>query len=206
MRAATAAAAIATPLAAIAAAVAALAALPTAPASAAAQPLEGAAATITRSAHVGFENCNAQHITLSVTAPRHAFAPDQPVTVTVRLRNTGSATCGAPLAKHVPEAHHALTVGPCGALPLIVRSTHGRTVYPGPGVVFCPEETGFQLAPHSTAQTTASWSQTAYVGAGTGAGTGTATGTAAKPQPAPPGPYRLTVDGYVTVPVTLISG
>ena len=28
----------------------------------------------------------------------------------------------------------------------------------------------------------------------------------AKPQQAPPGPYRLTVDGVVTVPVTLISG
>jgi hypothetical protein len=191
------AATIAAPLAALAA----LAALPTAPA-AAARPLNSAAATITSSAHVGFENCNAQHITLSVTAPRHAFAPNAPVTVTVRLRNTGSTTCGTPLAKHVPEAHHTLTVGPCGALPLIVRSTHGRTVYPGPAVFFCPEETGFQLAPHSTAQATASWSQTAYVGPGTGTGAG----AAAKPQQAPPGPYRLTVDGVVTVPVTLISG
>jgi hypothetical protein len=188
------------------AALAALAALPTAPASAAAQPSKSAAATITSSAHVGFENCNAQHITLGVTVPRHAFAPNAPVTVTVRLRNAGSTTCGAPLAKHVPEAHHTLTVGPCGALPLIVRSTHGRTVYPGPAVFFCPEETGFQLAPHSTAQATASWSQTAYVGTGTGTDTGTGTGTAAKPQQAPPGPYRLTVDGVVTVPVTLISG
>jgi hypothetical protein len=194
MRAAT--AGIATPLAALAA----LAALPTAPAAAAAQPLKSAAAAITSSAHVGFENCNAQRITLSVTVPRHAFAPNAPVTVTVRLRNTGSTTCGAPLAKHVPAAHHTLTVGPCGALPLIVRSTHGPTVYPGPAVFFCPDETGFRLAPHSTAQATASWSQTAYVSTGTGAG------TAAKPQQAPPGPYRFTVDGVVTVPVTLISG
>ncbi|HEY5386185.1 MAG TPA: hypothetical protein VIJ56_13195 [Acidimicrobiales bacterium] len=199
MRAATA-AAIAAPLAALAA----LAAPPAAPASAASQPLNSAAATITSSAHVGFENCNAQHITLSVIAPRHAFAPNAAVTVTVRLRNTGSTTCGTPLARHVPEAHHTLTVGPCGALPLIVRSTHGRTVYPGPAVFFCPEETGFQLAPHSTAQATASWSQTAYVGTGTGTGAGA--GTAARPQQAPPGPYRLTVDGVVTVPVTLISG
>jgi hypothetical protein len=193
---------IATPLAAIAA-LAALAALPPAlPAAAGARPLQSGAVTITSSAHVGFENCNAQHITLSVTVPRHAFAPNAPVTVTVRLRNTGSTTCGSPLAKHVPEAHHTLTVGPCGALPLIVRSTHGRTVYPGPAVFHCPEETGFQLASHSTAQTTASWSQTAYVVTGTGTGTA----TAAKPQQAPPGPYRLTVDGVVTVPVTLISG
>ena len=192
-------------------AAAALAALPTTPASAA-KPAAKGAATITRSAHVGFENCNAQHVTLSVTAPGHAFAPDEPVTVTVRLRNTGSTTCGAPVAQHVPAAHHALTVGPCGALPLVVRSTHGRTVYPGPGVVFCPEETGFQLAPHSTAQATATWSQTASIatGVGTGTGPGTATGTgagtAAKAQQAPPGLYRLTVDGAVTVPVTLISG
>jgi hypothetical protein len=183
------------------AALAALAALPTAPAApaaAAVQPLESAAATITRSAHVGFENCNAQHVTLSVTVPSHAFAPNEPVTVTVRLRNTGSTTCGTPLAKHVPvpQAHQTLTVGPCGALSLIVRSTHGRTVYPTPAVFHCPEESGFGLAPHSTAQATAGWSQTAYVG----------TGTAAKPQQAPPGPYRLTVDGLVTVPVTLISG
>jgi hypothetical protein len=184
------------------AAIAALAALPTAGATAAApaaQPRKAAAATITRSAHVGFENCNAQHITLSVTVPTHAFAPNQPVTVTVRLRNTGSSTCGTPLAEHVPEAHHALIVGPCGTLTLAVRTTKGPTVYPGPAVLHCPEESGFQLAPHSTAQATASWSQTAYIGTGTGSG------NAAKPQQAPPGPYRITVDGVVTVAVTLTS-
>jgi hypothetical protein len=202
----TAAAAVVAALSTLLAAFAALAALPLAPATpaAAARPLKSAGTTITRSAHVGFENCNAQHVTLSVTIPSHAFAPNEPVTVAVRLRNTGGATCGTPLAKHVPapEAHQALTVGPCGALPLIVRSTHGRTVYPGPAVFFCPEESGFQLAPHSTAKATATWSQTAYVSTGTGRGTG----TAAKPQQAPPGPYRVTVDGVVTAPVTLVSG
>jgi hypothetical protein len=196
-RAATAAmaAAISALAAAALATIAALAALPAAPAWSA-QPSATPEATITRFAHVAFENCNAQHITLSVTAPRHAFAPTQPVTLTVRLSNTGNTTCGGPLAQHVPEAHHALTVGPCGTLALTVRSPHGRTVYPGPVVFHCPEETGFQLAPHTSVQATAEWNEAADVGTAT---------AGAEPQQAPPGTYRLTVDATVTVPVTLTS-
>ena len=72
------------------AAAAAHAALPTAPASAAKEAKPTTRTTITRSAHVAFENCNAQHIMLTVTAPTHAFTPAQPVIVRVRLRNTGS--------------------------------------------------------------------------------------------------------------------
>ncbi len=56
---------------------------------------------------------------------------------------------------------------------------NGRTVYPGPVVFHCPEETGFQLAPHSSVQATASWNQTADVGTGT---------AGAEPQQAPPAP------------------
>jgi hypothetical protein len=136
---------------------AALAALPTTPASATERPASGA--TITRTAHVAFENCNAQHITLSVTAPKRAFTPTQPVTVTVRLRNAGSTTCGTTPTLHVPGAHHTLTVGPCGPLSLTVRTAHGVAVYPGPVVFHCPEETGFALGPGTTARTTASWNQ-----------------------------------------------
>ena len=179
----------------LAAAAAALAALTAAPAWSA-QPTATPGATITRSAHVAFENCNAQHITLSVTAPRHAFAPTQPVTLTVRLRNSGNTTCGGPLAQHVPEARHALIVGPCGPLALTVRSPNGRTVYPGPVIFHCPEETGFQLAPHTSVQASARWNEAADVGTAT---------AGAEPQQAPPGTYRLTVDAAVTVPVTLTS-
>lgn len=154
------------------------------------------APNVTRSAHVAFENCNAQQITLSVTVPRHAFTPGQPVAYTVRLRNSGSTTCGAQLAKGVPQARHRLTVGPCGPLPLEVRNARGVDVYPGPAVFNCPEETGFQLGPHSQAQTTGSWSQAAYLG------------SPSDPQPkqASPGSYRLTVDQAVTVPLSLTSG
>ena len=151
---------------------------------------------ITRSAHVAFENCNARHIILSVTAPRHAFAPHEPVTVTVRLRNTGSTTCGTPLAQHVPQARRALSVGPCGTLPLTVRTTGGVAVYPGTQVFFCPEATGFRLGPHSTAQALGYWTGEAYLGPG----------TPPKAEHAPAATYRLTVDRVVTVPITLTSG
>jgi hypothetical protein len=152
------------------------------------------APTITRSAHVAFENCNARHVVLSVTAPRHAFRLSEPVTVQVRLSNSGSTTCGAPLARHVPEARSALTVGTCGTLPLTVRTLGGVDVYPGPLTYFCTDEAGLRLGPHSTAQVAAHWSQAAYLG------------TPPKPQHAPPGTYRLTIDGAVTVPIVLTSG
>src|SRR6202034_4190501 len=115
--------------------------------------------TITRSAHVAFENCNARHVVLSVTAPRHAFPLSEPVTVEVRLSNSGSTTCGAPLAQHVPEPRGALTVGPCGTLPLTVRNVGGVDVYPGPVVYFCTDEAALRLGPHSTARGAAQWSQ-----------------------------------------------
>jgi hypothetical protein len=152
------------------------------------------APTIIRSAHVAFDNCNAKHVVLTVTAPRHAFRVSEPVTVQVRLSNTGSTTCGTPLAQHVPEARSALTVGPCGTLSLTVRNLGGVDVYPGPLVYFCTDEAGLRLGPHSTARATARWSQAAYLG------------TPPKPQHAPPGTYRLTVDRAVTVPVVLTSG
>ena len=90
---------------------------------------------------------------------------------------------------------------------LTVRNKRGVAVYPGPQVFFCPEESGFRLGPDSSAQATAYWNQTAYVDTAPGTGTGTAPGaqTTAKPQHAAPGTYRLTVDGAVSVPVTLVS-
>jgi hypothetical protein len=152
--------------------------------------------SITRSAHVAFDNCNARHIILSVTAPAHAFTPNQTVTVTVRLRNTGSTTCGPPLARHVPEARRVLSVGPCGTLPLTVRTVGGVAVYPGTQVFFCPEAIGVRLGPHSAIQATGYWAQEAYLGPG----------NPPEAEHAPPATYRLTVDRVVTVPITLASG
>ena len=131
-----------------------------------------------------------------MTVPSRAFRPGQPVNYTVRLRNTGSTTCGAQLAEGVPQARHRLTVGPCGPLPVEVRNARGVIVFPGPAVIPCPEETGFQLAPHSQAQVTGSWSQAAYLG------------SPSDPQPrqASPGSYRITVDQAVAVPLALTSG
>ena len=181
-------------VAAVAAALVCLATATTTAAGSAAYAAPATAQTITRSAHVAFENCNARHVVLTVTAPRHAFRLTEPVTVQVRLSNTGSTACGAPLAEHVPEARTALSVGPCGTLPLTVRNLGGVGVYPGPLVYFCTDEAGLRLGPHSTARATAGWSQTVYLG------------TPPKPQHAPPGTYRLTVDRAVTVPVVLTSG
>jgi hypothetical protein len=154
-----------------------------------------AGSSITRSAHVAFENCNAQHIVLSVTAPTHAFAPNKPVTVTVRLRNTGSNTCGTPLAGHVSQARRALSVGPCGTLPLTVRTPGGVVVYPGKQIYFCPNAAGFRIGPHSTAQATGSWPQVAYFGPG----------APPKARHAAAGRYHITVDRAVTILVTLAS-
>ncbi len=50
-----------------------------------------------------FENCNAQHVILSVTVPRHAFTPGEAVAYTVRLRNNGATTCGQAVAQ-IPRA------------------------------------------------------------------------------------------------------
>jgi hypothetical protein len=173
------------------AAAAALAALPTTQALAAHRAKPTAKTPITRSAHIAFENCNARHLVLSVTVPKHAFGLSEPVTFKVRLTNTGNTTCGTALAQHVPEARSTLTVGPCGSLPLTVRNRGGVEVYPGPAVYFCPDNAGLRLGPHSTVRATAQWSQAAYLG------------SPPKPQHAPPGTYRLTVDRAVTVPVVL---
>ncbi|MFZ0250447.1 MAG: hypothetical protein WAL61_10930 [Acidimicrobiales bacterium] len=151
--------------------------------------------TVTRSAHVAFGVCNTRRVILSVTAPTHPFTPNEPVTIKVLLRNTGSTTCGGPLAQHVPQARQKLTVGPCGTMSLVVRNSTGVEVYPGPAVFHCPAEMGFQLGPHSTARATATWSEAADVGLESNSA----------PQLAPPGMYRLSVDGVVTVPVTLTS-
>jgi hypothetical protein len=190
MRAGTVVAAIAAPLFCTATASTGAAYAATAP-SGAAYAATASSPTITRSAQVAFQNCNARHLVLSVTVPKHAFGLNDPVTFKVRLTNTGSTTCGTALAQHVPEARSRLTVGPCGTLPLTVRKRGGADVYPGPAVYFCPDNAGFRLGPHSTVRATAQWSQAAYLG------------SPPQPRHAPPGTYRLTVDRAVTVPVVL---
>ena len=164
------------------------------------------ASAVTRSAHIAFQNCNAQHIVLSVTVPGHGFTPTEPVTFTVRLRNTGSTTCGAPLALHVPQARESLTVGPCGTLPLMVTTTAGREVYPGPLAYFCPAQAGFRLGPDTTATAAGNWNQTAVVSGGPGSSGSGSWATSGSTAHAPPGHYRLVVDGAVSVPVTLVPG
>jgi hypothetical protein len=168
----------------------------TAPASAAYAATAAGPATITRSVHVAFANCKAQHVTLSTTAPTHPFPPTEQVALTVQLRNTGNTTCGAPLAKGVPQARQRLTVGPCGALSMTVRNARGVNVYPGRQIFFCPEETGLRLGPHSTLRAQAYWNQAAYPGSG----------PSPKSHHAPPGTYRLVVDRAVPISVTLTSG
>jgi hypothetical protein len=152
------------------------------------------AGSLTRSAHVAFEGCNARHIVLSVTILRHPFRPGQRVPYAVRLRNSGGTTCGADPAQGVPQARQRLTVGPCGILSATVRNSRGTGVYPGPASFNCPEESGFRLGAHSTAEATTSWTQVAYAG------------NPPKVGQAPPGTYHLVVDQAVAVPVTLAPG
>ena len=84
-------------------------------------------------------------------------------------------------------------------MPITVRTNSGVEVYPGSEILFCPDDTGFRLGPHSTDQTTARWDQVAYENGGEG------TGTRPEAHHAAPGSYRFTVDRAVTVPVTLTS-
>jgi hypothetical protein len=79
---------------------------------------------------------------------------------------------------------------------VIVYDTQRVDVYPGHLLFGCPMETGFVLGPHSTAQATGTWDQTVV-----SVGSPTAT-----TQQAPPGRYRLVVNGAVGVPVTLVPG
>lgn len=154
--------------------------------------------TITRSAHLAFEGCNARHIVLTVTVQSKPFPSDKPVTLAVRLANTGGTPCGTPANQHAAlPAHRSLNVGPCGNLSLVVRTTQGTDVFPGKAVFFCPEERGVGIGAHSTVRTTADWDLVEY--------TPSATSPQGPPQPghAPPGRYRATVAGVVTVPITL---
>lgn len=157
--------------------------------------------TITRSAHLAFEGCNARHIVLTVTVQSKPFPSDKPVTLAVRLANTGGTPCGTPANQHAAlPAHRSLNVGPCGNLSLVVRTTQGTDVFPGKAVFFCPEERGVGIGAHSTVRTTADWDLVAYTTSAT-----SATSPQGPPQPghAPPGRYRVTVAGVVSVPITL---
>lgn len=155
--------------------------------------------TLTRSAHISFENCIARHITLSVTVPRHAFTPSEAVRVTVSLRNTGATTCG-PVTQQAVPSHRPLTVGPCGTLSLVVRTASGAAIFPGPVAYHCPLEVGFRLDPHSTATAVGTWDQTESLPQKS---PGVPRATV---RHAPPGAYRLVVDGVAAVPVVLARG
>ena len=170
-------------------AVAAAIAAPAAPAPATAAASAATAPTITRSAHVAFENCNAEHIVLSVTVPKRAFLPTDAVTVTVRLRNTGSTTCGSPVPGNVPRRGSALSVGPVGPSRSSCAPATGSTSTPVRACSTAPRKSVSAWARTARPRPSATWSQIAY------------RGSPPKPRHAPPGTYRLVVDGAVTVPV-----
>jgi hypothetical protein len=164
-----------------------------------AAPHTGQRGAITHSASVSFASCTSHTVVLSVTVPTHSFTPSQPVRYTVRLRNTGAAACGTttptPTTPTSQSPHNqTLTVGPCSPIAVTVYNARRVDVYPGHALFGCPMETGFVLAAHSTAQATASWDQTIFVGSRP---------TSAH---ARPGRYRLVVDGAVGVPVILAPG
>jgi hypothetical protein len=123
------------------------------------------------------------------------------VLVTVRLRNAGATTCGPVTPRTLPH-RQTLTVGPCGTLSLIVRTTSGAgaAIFPGPIAYHCPLEVGFQLGPHSSATAVGTWDQSESLPQNS---PGLPRATV---QHAPPGTYRLVVDGAVAVPVTLSKG
>jgi hypothetical protein len=168
----------------------------TAPAPALPEPLpvSRAGGLISRSAHIAFEGCDAQHITVTVLIARDPFPNTLPVTYAVVVTNNGSTPCG-PAAASIPSGRGSLTVGPCGQLSGSVLNAAGRNVYPGPLVFSCPMFVGVHLGPHASVTGEGSWVGYEAIPGGPH--------DTVQWQKAPPGQYRVTVAGAVSVPFSL---
>lgn len=153
-----------------------------------------AAPSISRTAHIAYASCPARQVVLTVTVPRRAFAPGQPVAYRVSLHNLSAQTCG-PAGSPTQDTNPLTTLlGPCGAVPLAIEDARGVDVYPGSEAISCPALLGPSLGAHRTLTARGTWDQTQ--GGGRPARVATLV---------PRGTYHLVVAGRVRVPISLSS-
>jgi len=151
-----------------------------------------AAPSISRTAHIAYASCPARQVVLTVTVPRRAFAPGQPVAYRVSLHNLSAQTCG-PAGSPTQDTNPLTTLlGPCGALPLAIENARGVDVYPGSEAISCPALLGPSLGAHRTLTARGTWDQTQ--GGGRPARVATLV---------PRGPSPLAVPAKVRVPISL---
>lgn len=154
-------------------------------------------AALTKSIHLAFEGCPAKEVTETVVMPRLTFAADQPVTFRLTLRNSGAVACEGLPASGPPQGPgspslHAITLGPCGTVSMVVDNSSGRDVYPGSGTYACPLELSARLPADASISTTGSWPQRGYGQTPTGA-------------QVPRGRYRLVIGGHISFPIDLVA-
>jgi hypothetical protein len=152
-----------------------------------------------RSAHVAYQGCAAKDVELTVTLSARTYGLGQNVRYMVRLHNRSATRCPGEEAPAVsvlpgPSGPGSLEFGRCGSLPMSIRNTHGAQVFPDTGAIACPMMIGQALAPHATLRFSGTWDRVE----------GGLRPTRI-PRPAPPGRYRLVIDGVVSLPFTLTN-
>jgi hypothetical protein len=134
--------------------------LPSGAVAGAAAPTPATSPALSRSAHVAYGGCPAGDVTLTVTLPRRAFAPRQPVTYQVSLHNRSGRACGPAAGRTAPNgAPVQALLGPCSALPVDIEDAGGFDVDPGPQAIACPALLGPRLPAHHTVSVTGTWDQ-----------------------------------------------
>ena len=152
-----------------------------------ATPTEPASNKVTGSAHIGYLNCPAPDVLLTASIQKGVFAPGQLVTYRVAVHNLSRTICGTP-RRNLPAVpttpNSAGLLGPCGELSVVVYNAEGTNVYPGRVAYGCPLILGPSIPPGQTIATTGMWQPGGSRG---------------------PGPYRLVIDGKVTLPIVITA-
>lgn len=159
-----------------------------------------APASNSRSARVAYQGCPAKDVELTVVLSARSYGLGQAVHYVVRLHNLGAKSCagGSPPPSSLRPGQSgplpSIGLGPCDSLPVTVRNARGAQVFPTTGNLACPVLMGPSLAAHATLRTSGTWDRVEG-----------ALRPARIPAPAPPGRYRLVVDGVLSVPFTLTN-
>ncbi len=131
----------------------------------------GATTPVAQSGHAPFGSCRASAINMLVSISHATYAHGQNVNVTALIRNVGQTACsferlGPPSAAGSAAANEPPSLGPCGAMPIVVRNRKGTAVWPGP--IFCPllSSAGPGLEPGAQLIAKGSWNQEIEPGPG----------------------------------------
>jgi hypothetical protein len=167
----------------------------------------GASASATaQSGHAPFGSCSASDIEMLVSIPHATYARGKDVNVTALIRNVGQTACTFERLGPEPAPGSALSnepvgMGPCGAMPIVVRNKKGTAVWPG--TVFCPllSSGGPGLEPGAQLIAKGSWNQEIQPGLGGKTSFHGSVGPAETR--APRGSYSVVVDKQFTFHIRL---